>query len=184
MITLDEGSEFCGGEVYDHAICMLALVAAGEAVPAEWTDTLVSYQIENGGWAFDGSTEAAMADSNTTAVVVQVLVAAGMTAVQAPIQSALSYLSSVMATEGGFAYAVAEPLVPDANSTGIVIQALIAAGEDPASAEWRNSLGILAGFQNESGAFRYMDSVPDDNLFATVQAIPALAGVPYPVRPS
>jgi hypothetical protein len=89
-----------------------------------------------------------------------------------------------MAPDGGFAYAVAEPLLPDANSTGTVVQALIAAGEDPSSAKWRDSLTVLAGFQNESGAFRYMDDVPEDNLFATVQAIPALAGTPFPIRSS
>jgi hypothetical protein len=184
MLTLDAGSDFCGGEVYDHAVCALGLVAAGQTVPEEWLSTLRSYQIENGGWAFDGSREVPMADSNTTAIVVQALIAAGTTPNQEPIAQALSYLTSVMAPDGGFAYAVAEPLIADANSTGIVIQALIAAGEDPSSANWGNATAALTAFQNESGAFRYMNDVPDDNLFATLQAIPALAGQPFPILTS
>ncbi len=184
MLTLDEESEFCGGEVYDHALCVLGLVAAGQVVPEEWLSTLREYQIENGGWAFDGSMEAPMADSNTTAIVVQALISAGATPDQEPIVQALSYLTSVMAPDGGFAYAVAEPLVGDANSTGVVIQALIAAGEDPSSDTWGNATAALMAFQNESGAFRYMNDAPDDNLFATLQAIPALAGQPLPILTS
>jgi len=182
---VDEASGFCGGEVFDHALCMIGLVAAGQPVPAEWTARLLEFQIvENGGWAFDGSLEAPMADSNTTAIVVQALVAAGMTPDQEPIQRALSYLSSVLAPGGGFAYAVADPLVADANSTGTVIQALMAAGEDPGSAAWGNATAALTTLQNPSGAFRYMESVPEDNLYATLQAMPALAGLPFPIRPS
>jgi hypothetical protein len=179
--SVDDDSGLCGLGVYDHALCMLALAGAKQPVPQSWVDALVSFQIENGGWAFDGSREAPMADSNTTAIVIQALTAAGITPDQAPIVAGLGYLASVMAPGGGFAYAVADPLVADANSTSIVIQALIAAGEDPASAEWGNAFAALTSFQNESGAFRYMLDMQDDNLFATVQAIPALAGAPLPI---
>ena len=43
------------------------------------------------------------------------------------------------------------------------------------------ALGALLDLQNESGAFAYMLSVPDDNQFATAQAIPAVSGVAFPL---
>src|SRR3712207_7726676 len=42
-----------------------------------------------------------------------------------------------------------------------------------------NVLMSLTSFQNPSGAFRYMAEPPDDNLYATLQAIPALAGLAF-----
>jgi hypothetical protein len=41
-----------------------------------------------------------------------------------------------------------------------------------------NRQPALAMFQNSSGAFHYSASDPSDNLFATVQAIPAIALAP------
>jgi hypothetical protein len=173
--------------IYDEAIGVLALVAAGQPVPPEWIDTLRAKQIANGGWAFDGTTEEAKADSNTTAIVIQALVAAGVANDDPAIVNGLAYLKTVVAPTGGFAYAAADPLLADANSTGIVIQALAAVGQDASAAgEWGDPAPAqaLANFQNPSGAFRYMDSVPDDNLFATIQAVIALTGVPFPVPPA
>ena len=83
---------------------------------------------------------------------------------------------------GGFAFGGGAPLVPDANSTALAVQAILAAGQDPAGVEWKNATGALATFQNSTGAFRYTDAEPADNLFATVQAVPALAGRPLPIR--
>lgn len=176
---------FRGTGVFDHALAILALVAAGEDVPDGWEAALLDAQAENGGWAFDGSREPAQADSNTTAIVIQALIAAGASPDEDAIVRGLAYLRSLIAPEtGGFGYQEDFPLVADANSTGIAIQALIAAGEDPASEAWGNPQGALSAFQNESGAFRYQDDFPDDNLYATVQAIPALAGAALPIRPS
>jgi hypothetical protein len=54
---------------------------------------------------------------------------------------------------------------------------------DPSAPDLLDAAGALATFQNPSGAFRYTDDAPDDNLFATVQAIPALVGLPLPIVP-
>jgi hypothetical protein len=181
-VSADTG--LVGTGLFDHALGILALVAAGQPVPAEWIDAAKSKQIANGGWAYDGSADEAAADSNTTALVIQALIAADVSSDDPAIVKALAYLKTTNAPGGGFAYSVADPLLADANSTGTVIQALIAAGIEPAdSTKWGDvdPLQALTNFQNPSGAFRYMDSVPDDNLFATVQAIIALTGVPYPV---
>jgi hypothetical protein len=45
-------------------------------------------------------------------------------------------------------------------------------------------VAVLATFQNPSGAYFYNATDTSDNLFATLQAIPALASVALPVSPA
>jgi hypothetical protein len=165
---------------YDHAYVLLALAAAGEAIPAEAIAALEAVQIEDGSWSFDGTTTAGAGDTNTTAMAIMALVASGA-GEEDSVSAAVEYLASAQVADGGFPYQPAEGALSDANSTAVVIQALIAAGEDPSSADWNNAAAALLTFQNASGAFRYQGATGDDNLFATVQAIPAVAGIPLPV---
>jgi len=169
-----------GDDLYDHALVLIALTAAGEAVPDAVLEPLRSAQGEDGGWAFDGSTAPGAADSNTTALVIQALVAAGY-GDDPMVDRGLAFLSTLLAPDGGFAYGPADPLVADANSTALVLQALIAAGEDPTTPEWGNAPLALARFQTPSGGLRYMAADEEPNLLATVQAIPAMEGLSLPV---
>jgi hypothetical protein len=169
-----------GDDLYDHALVLIALAAAGEVIPDEALDPVRTAQGEDGGWAFDGSTTAGAADSNTTALIIQALVAAGH-GDDPMIDRALPFLSTLLVPDGGFAYGPADPLLADANSTALVLQALIAAGEDPASPEWGNAPLALALFQTPSGGLRYMATGEEPNLLATVQAIPAMEGLSLPV---
>jgi hypothetical protein len=169
-----------GDDLYDHALVLIALTAAGETIPDAALEPLRAAQGEDGGWAFDGSTAAGAADSNTTALVIQALVAGGH-GDDPVIDRALAFLATLLASDGGFAYGPADPLVADANSTALVLQALIAAGEDPASREWGNAPLALALFQTPSGGLRYMAADEEPNLLATVQAIPAMEGLSLPV---
>lgn len=178
--TASQSSGLIGSGVFDHALAMLALAAAGSDVPDSAIDALRASQNVDGSWAFDGTVADGSGDSNTTAIAIQALAAAGR-AKDIMIVTGLRYLRTTQTEDGGFTYQPADPSVADANSTGIVVQALIAAGEDPSSSVWRNASAALAAFQNASGAFRYQDAPPDDNLFATLQAIPALAGQPFPI---
>ena len=97
------------------------------------------------------------------------------------INRVLAFLSTLLVPDGGFAYGPADPLVADANSTALVSQALIATGEDSASPKWGNAPLALALFQTPSGGLRYMATVEEPNLLATVQAIPAMEGLSLPV---
>jgi LPXTG-motif cell wall-anchored protein len=68
----------------------------------------------------------------------------------------------------------------------VVIQAIIAAGQDPAGEEWASGegsspLAALEALQNDSGAFAWQAAMPDDNLLATVQALPAIGGKAFPL---
>jgi prenyltransferase beta subunit len=177
---LNADTGFYGFGAFDHALAMLAMVAVGDDVPEEAVSRLVNAQLEDGSWAFDGSEAEGAGDTNTTAIAIQAMAAAGFGDGRDVLQ-ALDYLRSTQVVGGGFPYQPADGAAADANSTGIVVQALIAAGQDPTSPEWNDAQSALLGFQNESGAFRYMMDPPDDNLFATLQAIPAIAAVPFPI---
>lgn len=164
-----------GSGIYDHAYALMALSAAGSDIPANAFEALTSTQAENGGWAFDASTDPAMADSNTTAMVVQALVATG-NADHPVMDGALEFLNGTI-TEEGAAYAPGAEV--DANSTGLVLQALIAVGGDTAMLE-----AALPGFMNADGSFFYQAADPTANLFSSVQAIPAMAGEAFPMLPA
>ena len=170
-----------GTGVYDHCLAMLALVQAGEpfADPDQTFEALRARQIPDGSWSFDGTATAGAGDSNTTAICIQALVAAGLSD-DDMVVNGVGYLRSIQLPQG-FPFQPGSGALADANSTGIAIQALIAVGEDPSSEAWQNVGGSLLLFQNPSGAFRYTMEPPDDNLFATLQALPAIAGQPYPI---
>lgn len=181
--SASEETGLYGFGVFDHALTMLALAAAGDEIPAEAVEALRAAQIAEGSWAFDGSTSPGAGDTNTTAMAIQALAAAGQGDDPA-VEAALAYLREAQGGAGGFAFQPGDGATADANSTALVVQALIAAGQDPAGAEWNDALGALLAFQNPSGAFRYNDDQPDDNLFATVQALPAVAGRALPIVPA
>lgn len=173
---------FYGAGVYDHALALLALGATGTAVPDSAITVLIDSQAPGGGWAFDGATTEGAADSNTTALVIMALVATGHG--DSPmIGDGLAYLHTTLVGDSGATFQPARDAVADSNSTALVLQAVIAAGDDPASQEWGNLPAALASFQNDSGAFFYNETDPANNIFSTVQAIPAVAGYAQPVMP-
>jgi hypothetical protein len=177
IVEAGAGVGMIGLGPYDHALGLQALVATGTPVPELAIETARSSQIEDGSWAFDGTMTAGAGDTNTTAMMVQGLIAAG--ADDEMIGKALTYLTSTQNEDGGFPYQPGAE--SDANSTALVMQALIAAGDPELADALARAEEALLGMQNESGAFVYMASTPEDNAFATVQAIPALAGVAFPI---
>lgn len=170
----DKETGVYGNGIFDHALAMLALAATDTEVPATAIDVLTETQAPNGGWSFDGVPEDSAADSNTTAVVIQALVASG-NGESDLVTTGMDYLASTV-TDQGVSFTAQPDSVPDANSTALVAQAYLATGED-ASALTK----ALAGFQNASGAFHYNAEDTSDNLLSTVQAIPALAELALPV---
>lgn len=157
-----------GAGVFDHALAVLALTASGNEVPEAAIGAFGETQAENGGWAFDASTDPDLVDSNTTAISLLAIVAAGQGETEM-VASGLAYLESLW-TDGGAGYSHLPDTLPDANSTALVVQAFAATGEGVSDRQT-----ALATFQNTSGAFHYNATDQSDNLFATVQAIPAMA---------
>ena len=171
---LDADTNLYGASLYDHSYALMALAVTDSEVPAEAISVLETMQADNGGFAWDGSTDASMADSNTTAMLVQALVALGEGDSQV-VAKAIDYVKLTV-NEQGAAYSVGAEA--DANSTALVSQALIAVGED--ATHLQSALGT---FQNANGAYHWMHSDVTDNAFTTVQVIPAGVGVALPVVP-
>jgi prenyltransferase beta subunit len=170
-----------------HILAVLALASAQRPIPAAAVTLIKDAQQEDGGWAWDG-TSATAADTNTTAFAVQALVAAGEPASGDATTNALAYYKGIQNEDGGWPYQSPSDFgtATDANSTAVTIQAIIAAGQDPSGATWTTAAGntpvsALESLQNASGAFAWQAAVPDDNLLATVQALPALAGKAFPL---
>lgn len=164
-----------GGGFYDHALAIMALKVTGNEVPDSALNAIQQGQAANGGWAFDGTTDDANVDGNTTSMVLQALAAMGEEKGDLATRG-VAYLKTTV-TAGGASYNTAEGALPDANSTALAIQGLIAVGEDASQLN-----ASLAAFQNADGSFFYQESMPDPNLLATVQAIPALAGAIFPIK--
>jgi hypothetical protein len=170
-----------------HTLAILALKSAQRSIPAAAVDYVLAAQQEGGGWAWDGSAATA-ADTNTTAFAVQALVAAGEAADGEAVIKTLAYDEGIQNDDGGWPYQNPSDFgtATDANSTAVTIQALIAAGEDPAGARWTRAegntpVGALEALQNESGAWAWQAAIPDDNLLATIQALPAVAAQAFPL---
>jgi hypothetical protein len=168
-----------------HALAILALKSAQRPIPAAAVEYTRNAQQEDGSWAWDGSAGTA-GDTNSTAFAVQALVAAEGSGSDAVTQ-ALAYYAAIQNDDGGWPYQNPSEYgtATDANSTAVTIQAIIAAGQDPAGADWTTEAGntpvaALEALQNESGAFAWQATMPDDNLLATIQALPALAGKAFP----
>jgi hypothetical protein len=177
---------------YRQALSLLALAAVG-STDADAVAWLKAEQCADGGWmgnrpdtsapcpAFDSSTFVGE-DSNGTALAAEALDALGET----PSHDPLAFLATARNSDGGYAF------VPgfgsDANSTALVAQALLALGEDASSAQaFLMTLQVPNPPAAKAGAFAFQPN-PDGSLtanaFATVQAIPALAGKTFPLAPA
>jgi hypothetical protein len=156
-----------GSDVFSDALAILGLRAANQAVGQDAVTFLKDHQQTDGGWGFGGDQ---YTDSNTTALVIQALIGAGVPAGDAAITHGFGYMQSVFG-QGGFADAPGA--APDGNSDELAIQAIVAANQQTDQA-WRSKLdqavAHLAGLQLGSGADSGAISNPYSKLFATTFA--------------
>ncbi len=163
-----------GGSYFVHALVVLAHAIARSPDAARDLDTgvLLRAQQIDGGWGFDAK---GASDTNTTAIVVQALVASGQGG--DATTRGMAYMEGTLQTNGLYPFDTTTG-DGDANSTAYILQAKIAARANPA--EITRTRAALIALQNPSGAFPYQKAAPDDNLLATVQAIPAVNGRAFP----
>ena len=131
------------------------------------------------------------ADTNSTGMAVQGLAAYG----QRPGRTlVLRTLHTIQSTDGGFGFLATAGQPSDPNSTALVVQAILAEGGNPGTAWWApagtNPYAALSAFQlgcsdpaGDRGAVFFAGS-RTANVFATVQAVPALAGRTLRLAPS
>lgn len=185
---------------FTQGLALLALTAAGQsdAVAAGW---LVKQQCSDGGWMSYRSsvTKPCPAanpktytgpDTNSTAVAVEALAAMKVSTTH-PVTS---FFSDSEYPNGGFSYygIVSKSQSVDPDSTALMLQAITDYGgrARPAiAALTSHTAQALSSFQlvcgataAERGAFTY-PGTKGPSLLATIQAIPAAAGLAFPIRP-
>ena len=185
--NFDSVSHSYGDGVIDHEIYMLARATLDQSAAQGSVSYLKSKLTADGCWEFS---DGFGCDTNTTALAVQALLAAGKSPSDSAIEDALDYLEDAQNDDGGWPY---DPLSAwgtdsDANSTAFVLQALVAAGENVdddnrwEAASGKTPLEALIAFQLGDGAFEWQPGKGADSM-ATYQAIPALLLEPYPGAP-
>lgn len=160
---------------------ILALKATGESLDTQIQNIktfIINNQNSDGGWGWivgDSS------DADNTAAAVMALVAAEVSTSSQTITDGLNYLKTQQQNDGGFT----SEGVTNAAVDSWVINAIVAAGQSPASNEWRksgnNPVGHLLSLQDGDGAFKWTSSQRSNPEWITAYAITALLGSPYPV---
>jgi hypothetical protein len=175
------------------ALLALAAVDRRDALGIGW---LRAQRCADGGWSAyrSAGTPCSAEDTNSTALAVQ-----GLRAERVKVAGAAAWLASAQQASGGWTYyddPTDDPADPfdgaDPNSTAVVIQALLALGQDPGHGAYARSGGTaftaLASFQikactsKDRGALSFTRGGPANGL-ATQQAVPALVGRTFPLGP-
>ncbi len=178
--------EYGDGEAFTQALAIQGLVAAGVPVPAAAVRFLVGAQDSDGGWDYrddrddpNGATDYDLSDTNSTAMVLMALDAAGEHGRDA---SALAWLAGQQDGDGGFPYQAGAGSDPD--STALVVQAIAGTGGDPVAAGWtvagETPLGYLEATQDPDGGYTYPGN-PDPDPFTTAEVPAALERLAFPI---
>ncbi|MHB1319397.1 MAG: hypothetical protein ACYCYF_12335 [Anaerolineae bacterium] len=168
-----------GDTLFKHAYAVLALHSAGAPIPESAVTAMTSQFTDDGAWALFGGTTPGTADTNTTALVMQALIAVGRVDAAA---GALPYLQRMQNADGGFPYQKPSAWCTDsdANSTAVVLQALKALGAQmgPFASSGTDPAGALLSLADSaSGAYFWQAAVPFANMLATAQAVQATEGL-------
>lgn len=162
---------------------ILGIRALSQSSPSLAVSYLKDTINSDGGW---GWAPGGNSDTNGTSLSIQALVAAGEPVDASPIISGLNYLKSAQNDDGGFPY---DPnsiygTDSDTNSTAYVVQAILAADQDPMTGTWiisgTSPISYLLSMQLGDGSFEWQPGL-GPNQMATQQAAPALLGRSFPV---
>ncbi len=166
-----------GEDITELCFGLVALPALGQEFPSTAIMGLGMLQNEDGGYGTPAEDVAETESSSTvedTSICVQVLAAAGEADALA---KALEYLKASQKEDGGWAMSFTDDGTSDPFATALVIQALLAAGEE--LADWGNPENLLFGFINfETGEVIFGDgSIPAANIMSTALAVQVFRGV-------
>ena len=158
-------------------------MAAGAPVPAVAVQFLVSAQDSDGGWDYrddpNGAADYDLSDTNSTSMVLMALDAAGD---HGRDPSGLAWLAAQQDGDGGFPYQAGAGSDPD--STALVVQAIVATGDDPVAAGWtvagKTPLGYLEAAQDQDGGYTYPGNTGPDP-FTTAEVPAALERLAFPI---
>jgi hypothetical protein len=151
---------------------MLAFRSAGRPAGATTVRYLLRRQTRAGGWSW---TPRGAPDSTDTAAAVQALRAAGVGKRARALRRAFAFLGRLHNRDGGFALVRGRD--SDAQSTAWALQASAAAGRRPP----RGARAFLLRLRRADGSLRYSRRYAVTPVWVTAQALPALAGKPFPL---
>ena len=122
-------------------------------------------------------------DPDDTAVAIQALLAQGEAVSSPAVARALAYLDSCQEKDGGFRW---EGPRSNLATSAWVMQALLAAGEDPQGPRWqvagKGVVDFLLTMQNGDGSFLWQKGVLSSPVQMTAYGVMALAGKHFPWR--
>lgn len=178
--------------VYRQSLALIALDTADARVPAASVRWLKRQQCPNGrfpSFRADLDAPCGVGDSNATALATIAFKRLGE---GSAARDSVNWLLDQQTRSGGWEYSTGWG--PDSNSTGLVLQALIAMNIDPATvAKRRTGPEFLRTLQldcsseaiDDRGALDYQSQTSlVANNYATSQATQALAGSTLPVEPA
>lgn len=170
---------FGNGQTFTQALAIEGLAAAGRAIPAAATGQLLAGQDQDGGWNYQGVRGGTASDTNSTAMALMALSAAGLHQADA---SALAWLHGTQNSDGGFPYQGGQP--SDSGSDALVIGALVATFQNPAGPGWSSASGgtvvaNLLALQLRGGG--YANYLGTADAFSTAPTVVAIERIPHPV---
>ncbi|MFP5224928.1 MAG: hypothetical protein ACLGH3_05150 [Actinomycetota bacterium] len=165
-----------GGNIYSEAIIGIARNALGTPVDPKTLALIRASRCQAGGYGYERGCVRGP-DTDTTAMVVTMLILSGGSVQDESISGAIAWMRSVQAPQGAFPFSEGQRV--NSNSTGLAASMIALLG--PA---WKggNASRALRTFATRSGGFRYSAATDGPNLYATVQGLPGYLGAPYPLR--
>lgn len=173
----DNDSGQYGTTSFDHALALMATVAAGGRVPSRAKRFALTHRGANG-WNF-AMTKSAGDDVDTTAMVIMALRVVGTPRSNAQLKAGLRWLRLQRNTAGGF-HPGGEGQATQANSTALTAMAMRTMGSST-----RRALKELRTLQQDDGSFGNFRKSPgklEYRAVATVEALAAVSGATRPVR--
>jgi LPXTG-motif cell wall-anchored protein len=181
--------------VYRQSLAILGLVTTGHVINIPAVEWLLRQQCSDGAFtAYRANTSVACTpsseDENATAIAIQALVA-----LVRPTTTAVAALKHFQLANGGFYDNTAfGPAASDANSTGLALSALAAAGVNPATVtsttgktadNYLRSIQIACSATTGVGAYDFQgEATLHANDYATVQALLGELGKAFPPNPA
>jgi energy-coupling factor transport system substrate-specific component len=171
-----------GGDVNLTAFGILALRAAGVAVPAPTYAWLLAQQDRDGGFGF--ARRGGASDVDDTGAVLEALASRSGSHAAAVRARATAYVRRQQDHDGGFPSQPGE--ASNAQSTAWAVQGLDAAGVNPVGvrrAGSRSPLAYLQSLIEPDGAVAYAQGQDQTPVWVTGEVLMALAGKPLPLAP-
>ncbi len=163
---------------------VIALIAAGKEPSSEIIQHSATFikncQQPDGGWGFDVAASWGT-DIDDTAASVIALVVAGEGPASTAVTNALAYIKLKQMDNGGFE---SWGGATNADTDSCAINAIVAAGQDPTSADWTKNgntpIDDVVSFQQGNGQFNWQTGDPGAwPCQTTAAAVQALLGKPY-----